>query len=124
MKKSLFLLIPTLLVLGACTPVTSSSSSEDDPFAVDKVTVYFFESATKFDTKNPYYSYEVELGAKLTAPEVDPTSTDPAFNTFLGWSNKPIIMSEEDLWDFENDKIPNYIPNLKYYVYGQWDYVI
>lgn len=123
MKKFLFLLVPMLLTLGACTPATSSSSSEDDPYRIDQVTVYFFESAVKFDTKNPFYSYTVDLGGKLTAPETNPVSSDPAFNTFLGWSNKPIIMNNDDLWDFENDKIPSYIPNLEFYVYGQWDYV-
>jgi hypothetical protein len=122
MKKSLLFLFPALLALGACAPATSSSS-EDDPFAVDKVTVYFFVSAVNVDEKNPFLSYEVELGSKLTAPTSNPETIDPAFNTFLGWSNKPFIMNDDEYWNFEEDKIPTYIPNLKFYMYGQWDYI-
>lgn len=122
-KKFILLLAPMLLALGACAPATSSSSSEEDPYRPDMVTVYFFESAIYFDVKNPFYTYQVELGSKLHAPENDPTSSDPAFNTFKGWSAKPFVMNEEEYWDFENDKIPSYIANLQFYIYGQWDYV-
>lgn len=136
MKKSLLslLLIPVAL-LTACNPSTPPSSKDDmdDMFGSDdeggmdfdgdKVKVYFFESAVKVDMKNPLLTYEVALGSKLTKPEKDPESTDPGFNVFKGWSNKPVVMSEDDYWNFDEDTIPTYIPDLTFRLYGQWEYV-
>lgn len=137
--KKLLLLVPALL-LAACAPISSSdlfsssaptssssepssetSSSEDPMFAKDKVKVYFFESGVKYDRYNPYYLVEVEVGSKISNPGT-PASTDPAFNVFVGWSNKPIVMDDSEIWNFEEDTLPNYVPGGEYYLYGQWDY--
>lgn len=150
MKKSIFFLTPILLVLLACAPANNPSSFEPssetpssseepssseipssqpsssgndwgDMFAKDKVKVYFFESGVKFDRFNPFFVKEYEVESKIENPGT-PTSTDPAFNTFIGWSNKPIVMDDSELWNFEEDYLPNYIPGGEYYLYGQWDY--
>lgn len=143
--KKLLLLAPALLLIAACAPTpssepssssstpsstpssepsssTPSSSEEDSMFAKDKVKVYFFESGVKYDRYNPYHLVEVEVGSKITDPGI-PASTDPAFNVFVGWSSKPIVMDDSELWNFQEDSLPNYVPGGEYYLYGQWDYV-
>lgn len=133
MKK--ILLLAPILLLAACSGSTPSSSSssqqpsetpssseEDSMFAKDKAMVYFFESSVNFDKKNPFYVMEYEVGSKITNPGT-PASSDPAFNKFLGWSAKPNIIDETELWNFDEDTLPNYIPGSEYYIYGQWDYV-
>jgi hypothetical protein len=134
MKKSVLFLAPVLFALLACAPnpsssestsseIPSSASSEDDPmFAKDKVKVYFFESGVKFDRYNPFFVKEYEVESKIENPGT-PTSSDPAFNNFVGWSFKPIVMDDSELWDFQEDTLPHYIPGGEYYLYGQWDYV-
>lgn len=129
--KKILLLAPILLLASCASPLpssssqqpseTPSSSEEDSMFAKDKAMVYFFESSVKFDKKNPFYVMEYEVGSKITNPGT-PTSSDPAFNKFLGWSAKPNIIDETELWNFDEDSLPNYIPGSEYYIYGQWDY--
>lgn len=141
--KKILLLAPILLLASCAAPLPSSSSSqqpssetsssqpsssepssseEDSMFAKDKAMVYFFESSVNFDKKNPFYVMEYEVGSKITNPGT-PASSDPAFNKFLGWSAKPNIIDETELWNFDEDTLPNYIPGNEYYIYGQWDYV-
>ena len=122
MKKSILFLTPILFTLLACSPNGSGSSSQDDMFAKDVVKVYFFESAVKYDRSNPFALVECEVGSKIANPGT-PTSSDPAFNTFLGWSAKPIIMDESELWDFAEDSVPTYVPGGEYYIYAQCNYV-
>jgi hypothetical protein len=109
-------LLPLLvlpLTLSSCT--SSKNESEDD---YKPLLVNFFTDYNHVDEKNPYHTYRwYEL---KPLEEVPPTPECPTegFPIFLGWSEKPIIDSKEDLWDFEIDtaKMGQYYLAL----YGIW----
>ena len=117
MKKltKLLSLLILPLILSACNTPKGESESEDD---YKPLLVCFYSDYNHVDEKNPYYSYRwYELKPLEEIPQT-PSAPTPGFTTFLGWSEKPIIDSVEDLWNFETDtaKMGQYYLAL----YGIW----
>ena len=129
MKKiNLALLMLPALLLAACATgnegagslSSDSSSSESKPvtpptsedlgmdIVPDPIKVYFYESASLGDKYNYFLLIDVLPDSLIPAPETDPVSSDPAFNKFLGWCAHPVAMTEDDYWNFDEDKTPKY----------------
>ncbi len=133
--KFVLALLPMVLVLGACQENTTSSTtttSEDPiltttttsrPAIIQDITIYYYRSIYESIAGQTYYTGHGRTHELITDVPEEPESNDPAFNTFVGWSTKPLVASSEDLWDFSVDTVPEnlYPPVLT--LYGIWDYV-
>lgn len=111
MKKSILL---TILML----PFVLSSCQTTDPDDGKTALVNFFVDYNHADEKDPYYSYDwYELVPLEDIPDNPPMLTE-GFPVFLGWSDKPIIDTKDDLWDFEVDTIK--VGQYYLALYGIW----
>ena len=133
MKKG-FKLIASLLAMlmvSGCScsvsPVSPSgedTSSESTPktssIEEHQITVKFYVDFNAFeaDKKDVYQTQVVNLNDKLTKP-TNPTSRFPEFKTFVGWSTKPIVDEDKDLWNFDTDKV--YTADDALIMFGIWD---
>lgn len=117
-KKFLLISIVPALILAACAPIDPDPPVPPTP--TGSVGVFFFASADDADEMNPLSYKQYNYGEKVVPP-ANPVSTDPAFDIFLGWSEKVFYTDEEDLVDFDTYELPN--PNQVRFVffYGQWD---
>lgn len=117
-KRFLLLSIIPAIILAACDPIDPVPPVPPTPTGT--VGVFFFTSADDADEMNPL-SYEKYNYGEKVVPPANPVSTDPAFDIFLGWSEKVYYTDEEDLVDFDTYELPN--PNQVRFVffYGQWD---
>lgn len=133
MKKNI--LIPmfaaSLLLFSACTGGSKSNSESGNnnsgntsitPIDDDTITIKFYLDYNQVSIDNVYETYQVKNGSLLTEP-ARPTSSDaplPEYPSFVGWSQKQIIDSTDDLWDFAVDKVnmPTGVKTLR--IYGFW----
>ena len=107
-------------VRASCTvTVKDKSDPEGDP----DLEVFFyidFNAATGDDVPYAKLDWYVGIPFGTNNKPADPTQApDPAFPIFKGWSSHPIVDNiPEDLWDFENDVVPDgsYVMVL----YGIW----
>ena len=100
---------------SSSTPASDPSSQEDEK----KQTYYFYIDFWHSD--EPMYTMKWYQGQPLgSCPSecqlTDADATDPAFPTFLGWSDVSSAIDEEQLWDFANDSKLSTTVNL----YGIW----
>lgn len=100
-----------------------------DPSGDTNLEVYFyvdynnvFEPEDEFDTSYYYAKLDWYVGipfGNANKPADPATAPDPAFPVFVGWSSHPIIDNiPEDLWDFENDFVPD--GTYVFTLYGIW----
>ena len=81
-------------------------SSSSSTIIEKKVTVNFYLDFNQLESKNIYYTTEVDNGGLITSLPPTPTvSNYPDFPVFKGWSKKEIIDDVNDLWDFSSDTV-------------------
>ena len=98
-----------------------SESSEESLSIIDglPVTVYFFHDYNHANTKDALLTVQSKNGELIGEHPADLTeSYYEEFPVFKGWSQKEIIDSEDDLWDFEHDIVQSYTSVLR--IYGIW----
>ena len=136
MKKNNLLfvsLLATTLLLAGCTGNStnnggngsgsnsqtseSGGSSSSGSTQRDYADVYFYIDYNNVDQANPYLKVQVKWGSKITKPADPTTAPDPAYPTFLGWSERPVVDDTKYLYDFETT-----IKNKTYdfVLYGIW----
>ena len=100
MKRKLLLgLLPALLAMS----VTGCSGDDDDKSEKlpENVVVTFYIDFNQPNSDESYATQTIKQGEKVTAPETPTEAPFPEFPVFLGWSEKEIIQSKNDLWNFE-----------------------
>ena len=132
MKKG-FKLIASLLALmmvSGCscsvTPGPNPSDSQDESsqktssIEAHEIVVKYYVDFNAFEgnKRDVYHTQTVQLNDKLTKP-ANPTSTFPEFKTFVGWSTKPVIDEDKDLWNFDTDVV--YTADDTLIMFGIWD---
>lgn len=123
MKKAACLLLAIIALVG-CKPTSNSSSSTtstsfDDPNAI---TINFYNFGAISEETLPIYTTFAYAGEKITKYPTEVESPDPSFTTFIGWSTLKFVLDENDLWDFENDVIPQTAtPETPFELYAIWD---
>ena len=98
-----------------------SESSEESQTIIDglPVTVYFFHDYNHSTTKEALLIVQSKNGELIAEHPADLTeSYYEEFPVFKGWSQKELIDSEDDLWDFEHDVVQSYTSVLR--IYGIW----
>ena len=133
MKKNILipLFAASLLLLSACTGNKNNGSnsgngsntdSSEQPVDEDVITIKFYLDYNQVNVDNVYVTYQIKNNSLLTEP-TRPTSSDaplPEYPNFVGWSNKQIIDTTDDLWNFATDKV-NLPSNIKTFrMYGFW----
>ena len=120
MKRKLLLgLVPTLLALLAsgCGGGDSGSKSEQQQ-PVKEIVVSFYIDFNQPNSDEVYTTQTVKSGEKVTAPETPKTAPFKEFPVFLGWSEKEIISSKDDLWNFETDTVDS--DSGRFSIFGIW----
>ncbi len=128
-NKLLLLLIPVLALMGcdnnkiddSSSSITSTTSTTN--IIIQTVTIYYYSSIYESYAGTRYYTGTGTSYELIDDIPEDPTSIDPAFNVFVGWSTQPLIATSDDLWDFEVDTIPGNLYPAVLTLYGIWDYV-
>ncbi len=140
-NKLLLALLPLTLLVSSCvnndvtstsqittsgstnTSQTTSTTTSTTNVIIQDITIYYYASIYESYAGETYYSGKGKTNELITDKPADPVSKYEEFNTFIGWSTKPLIVTEDDLWDFENDLIPPNIYPPVLTLYGIWDYV-
>ena len=134
MKKNILLplLTASLLLISACTgkggqgggdnPGGGGGDTPVTPVDDDAITVKFYLDYNQVSIDNVYATYQVKNNSLLEEP-TRPTSSDaplPEYPVFKGWSEKQIIDSDNDLWNFATDQVnlPSGYKTLR--LYGFW----
>ena len=126
----MFKLLPVLLLgLTACGGGggggNSSGGSSQTP-TTKEATILFYIDYNHADEDNPYYSAEWYLGVPFTKEDIgltDPGNDQanyPEFITFLGWSEHPVIDSDDQLWKFGEDVKEKDERGTYLQLYGIW----
>lgn len=133
-KKLLFVsLLATTLLLAGCTGNSTnnggkesgsnsqtsesggSSSSSDQKR--DYADVYFYIDYNNVDKSNPYLHLQVKWNSPITKPSDPTTAPDPAYPTFLGWSERPVVDDLKYLYNFDT---PMKNKTVDFVLYGIW----
>lgn len=124
MKKSiLFMLLPLLLLTGCNKEDDSSDKSTSSHNPEDAITInYYAFGAVNDEKEDIIFTTTSYIGEKISEFPSTPESPDPAYKTFVGWSSLRFVLSEDDIWDFENDVVPGTArPGVPFCLYGIWD---
>ena len=117
MKKYFLLLLLLIPFLAGCQNNNNPSGSGSGVSYDTTISFYIDFSAT-----DPLCQIKANFGQTFSLPqeaELDNSKApDPAFPIFLGYSSHAVINSTEDLWKFNEDKVPDGETNLK--LYGIW----
>ncbi len=122
-KLGLITLLSAASLLAACTGGTTSSSSAQSSSAapyVGTVKVYFYIDFTQPDSGEYYDMKEIQNGNVVAAPSNPTTPKFEEFPVFLGWSEKELISSKDDLWDFSKDIVNISEGETSFSLYGIW----
>ena len=132
MKKSIFVLslfsIPLLLAgckinknkssntSGGNGSNSGSNDSSGSSTSINYAVVTFYIDYNNIDPEHPYAVVNATWGSAITAPST-PTAPDPAFPTFLGWSERTVVDDPKYLYDLSKP-----VANKTYTItlYGIW----
>ena len=100
---------------GSDSGNTSGSTSSEN--TRDYANVYFFIDYNNIDPEHPYQKVQVKWGSKITKPADPTTPPDPAFPTFLGWSERTVVDNPQFLYNFDTVVKSR---TFDIYLYGIW----
>ena len=101
MKRKLLLgLLPALLAMS----VTGCGGDDEDSGEKlpENVVVTFYIDFNQPNSDESYATQTIKQGEKVTAPATPTEAPFKEFPVFLGWSQKEVIQSKDDLWNFDS----------------------
>ena len=114
-KVALLALLPSLFALS----MTGCKGEEDQPGSLpDNVTVNFYIDFNQVDSGETYYTVTIGQGERVNAPDKPTEAPFEEFPVFIGWSDKEIVNSTNDLWDFNKNTITSKTGTCA--LYGIW----
>ena len=128
MKKLLLTSLLLSLSITGCSCSRHGSGDNKDPWDDDDepeivpgmpVTVRFYTDYNHTESADILLEYVSANGELLTQKPANPTTSYyEEFTVFKGWSEKPIIDDDKDLWDFSTDVVASHTGVLR--IFGIW----